>query len=126
MKEFMLYVRNDGSELPADVELTFLKACEAYIGELTEQGKLVSAQPLGDEGTIVVKNASGWSQKPCRAGGEINAGYYHIRAESLDDAIAIARRNPEFAFRPSASIEVRGIKSDEETTGYVYPSGATT
>ena len=46
-----------------------------------------------------------------------------IRAADLSEALAIAKDNPEFAYRPTARIEVRSIKTDEESTGYVYPTG---
>jgi len=51
------------------------------------------------------------------------AGYYHLQAADLDEAIAIAKRNPEFDYNPTASIEVRQIKKKEEATGFVYPKG---
>src|SRR5262249_35504287 len=105
-------------------EQEFLKACEDYIGELQRQDKLISAQPLGDEGRIVSKSAKGWAEQPYQASGEINAGYYHIRANDLADAVEIAKRHPEFRYRPTAKIEVRSIKTEEDTTGYVYPSEA--
>src|SRR5438105_3092971 len=123
MKEFMLYIRNDGRELPPEQEQRFLEACEAYLEELKRKGQLISAQPLGDEGTVISRSGDGWTAESCHGGPEVDAGYYHIRAEDLDEATAIARRNPEFAYRPNAKIQIRAIKTDEETTGYVYPSG---
>jgi hypothetical protein len=48
-------------------------------------------------------------------------GYYHILAEDLEEAIAIAKKNPEFAYSTTARIEVRPIKTKEVITGYVYP-----
>jgi hypothetical protein len=39
----------------------------------------------------------------------------------LDDAIAIAKDNPEFEYVSSATIEVRPIKMKEQETGFVYP-----
>jgi hypothetical protein len=123
MTEFMLYVRNDGSALPPQTEATFVRACERYIEELQRAGKLIAAQPLAHEGKIVSRAGAGWHELSVGGTGELNAGYYHLRADSLEEAIAIAKRNPEFAFRPSARIEVRAIKT-AETTGYEYPSGA--
>ena len=122
MPEFMLYIRNDGSELPAEREQSFLRACEEYIEQLKRQGNLVSAQPLGDEGMLLSRSGSSWTEGPYRAGGDANAGYYHIRARNLGEAVAIAKQNPEFSYRPTAKIEVRSIKTEEQDTGYVYPS----
>jgi hypothetical protein len=50
-------------------------------------------------------------------------GYYHIRAENIDEAVAIAKDNPEFAWVPSASIEIKQVKTKESATGFVYPTG---
>ncbi len=121
MKEFMLYIRNDGSVLPSDKEQEFLKKCEVYIEDLKKQGKLIGAQPLGEEGRIISNKRGVWKEAPYNESKEINAGYYHIRAKDLEDAVAIAKRNPEFTYRPGAKIEIRSIKTDEESTGYVYP-----
>ena len=54
---------------------------------------------------------------------EIQVGYYHIFAADLDEAVAIAKRNPEFRYTATAKIEVRPIKAMEEDTGFVYPAG---
>src|SRR5216684_3549546 len=108
MREFMLYIRNDGSQLRPEDERAFLEACEKHIEDLQQQGKLIT------------KSGGGWSEQPV-SGAEVHAGYYHIRADDLRDAIAIAKRNPEFKYRPTAKIEVRAIKTSEDTTGYVYP-----
>jgi hypothetical protein len=122
MKEFMLYIRNDGSELPAEIETEFLKHCESYIGNLQAQGKLIGAQPIGDEGVMLSNPDGNWSEAPYHESKDTNAGYYHIRATDLNDAIAIAKMNPEFVYRKTARIEVRSIKTSEETTGFVYPT----
>ncbi len=124
MREFMLYIRNDGSELRAEQMQPFLAACEKYIEDLRRAGKLIAAQPLGDEGKVISQSEGAWSEQPYRAS-EVNAGYYHIRADDLRDAVAIAKQNPEFKYRPTAKIEVRAIKTSEDSTGYVYPTEAT-
>jgi len=58
---------------------------------------------------------------PFADGKEVIVGYYHILANDLDDAIAIAKGNPEFAYTTTARVEVRPVKMKELTTGYVYP-----
>ncbi len=40
----------------------------------------------------------------------------------MDEAIEIAKANPEFEFGTTAKVEVRPIKTKEEATGYVYPA----
>jgi hypothetical protein len=122
MKEYMFYIRNDGSELPADKEQEFLKLCEAYIEGLKKLGKLISAQPLGKEGKVISNSQGVWKEETYSKSEGIDAGYYHIRATDLNDAIAIAKENPEFVYRPSAKIEIHSIKTEEDSTGYVYPT----
>ncbi|TWI94540.1 hypothetical protein JN11_04650 [Mucilaginibacter frigoritolerans] len=39
----------------------------------------------------------------------------------MDEAVAIAKSNPEFEYVVSATIEVRPIKVKEEQTNFVYP-----
>jgi hypothetical protein len=39
----------------------------------------------------------------------------------LQDAIDIAKGNPEFIYGSTVRIEVRPIKTKESTTGFVYP-----
>ena len=124
MKEFMLLIRNQGDQKSAmslAVHEEFLKSCETYIIMLKKEGKLIAAQPLAREGKIVAGSKTGWKETPVDAKKEIQVGYYHIFAEDMDDAIAIAKRNPEFEYGTTASIEVRPIKTAEQTTGYVYP-----
>jgi hypothetical protein len=124
MKEFMLYIRNDRdakeSLTPAE-HLSFVKGCEVYIQELTAQGKMISAQPLVRDGVLISKPGE-WKSEPIQPMKTVQVGYYHIRATSLEDAIDIARRNPEFQYVPSASIEVREVRVKEAETGFTYPS----
>lgn len=120
----MLYVRNLGdhdAKWPPAQEQEFLKKCETYIEKLKGDGKLLSAQPLAREGKILSGRAGAWKEQPILAGNEIQVGYYHIRAKDLDEAVEIAKGNPEFEYGETASVEVRPIKGREETTGYVYP-----
>jgi hypothetical protein len=125
MTEFMLLIRNDANhatDWEPDRKLGFLKACEAYIGELQRAGQLLSAQPLVRTGAVVAKAHGEIVVSPFERAGEIQVGYYHIRAASLDDAIAIAKRNPEIVVSETARIEVRPLKTVEPKTGFDYPT----
>lgn len=51
----------------------------------------------------------------------MQVGYYHIFANDIDEAIRMAKDNPEFEYVASASIEVRPVKTKEIETGFVYP-----
>ena len=125
MKEFMLLIRNESdakASLSAEDHLAFIKKCEVYIGVLKNQNKLIAAQPLVREGAVITKPGGGWAEKPVDANATIQVGYYHILANDINEAIAIARDNPEFEYVPSASIEVRPIKTKETQTAFVYPT----
>ena len=120
----MLYIRNAGdakAALSAEEHLNFIKQCEVYIGRLKAGNNLIAAQPIVREGVVLSQSDSGWTKKPIDATGEVQVGYYHIMARDIDEAIEIAKQNPEFAFVPSASIEVRPIKTKEAETHFVYP-----
>ena len=123
----MLYIRNAGDAkkaLSADQHLAFVKECEVYIGELKSKGKLIAAQPIVREGVVLTRNGNNWNAVSVDPDKEVQVGYYHIHANDMDEAIAIAiaKKNPEFKYVPSATIEVRPIKSKEEKTKFVYPN----
>jgi len=125
MKEFMFYIRNakDAKKsLSQDQHLAFIKKCEVYIDKLKSENKLIAAQPLIREGIVIKKADKGWNEKNITGDSEVQVGYYHILAKDIDEAISIAKNNPEFEYVPSASIEVRPIKTKEVETGFVYPT----
>src|SRR5579872_2747769 len=124
MQEFMLLVRNEGERLAAlsdEQRLEFVKKCEVYINTLKKEGKLIAAQPLLREGRIISGTVAAWKDEPVNEKKEIQVGYYHILADTIDEAIAIAKGNPEFEYTPTAKVEVRPIKMKEEKTNFVYP-----
>ncbi|CAI8889469.1 YciI family protein [Chryseobacterium sp. IT-36CA2] len=125
MKEFMFYIRNAGDAkmaLSADEHLAFIKKCEAYIERLKNKNLLIAAQPIIREGCILSKNTEGWIKTPIDPHKEVQVGYYHICANNIDEAVEIAKENPEFEYVPSATIEIRPIKMKEEETNFTYPS----
>ena len=127
MKEFMLLIRNEIDHQKGwsdDQHHRFLKSCEIYIDRLKKDGKLISAQPLVREGVIVSGSRGKWKEIPFNETKEVQVGYYHIRAGDMNDAIEIAKGNPEFEYGTTARIEVRPIKTKEESTSYVYPNRA--
>lgn len=73
------------------------------------------------EGVVVKKVKNGWTEKNISNDSEVQVGYYHILADDLEEAVKIAKENPEFRYVPSAGIEVRPIKTAEKETGFVYP-----
>ena len=73
------------------------------------------------EGKIVSGTAGSWKEASFNETGEVQVGYYHILARDVEEAIAIAKQNPEFEFSTAAGIEVRPVKTKEESTSFVYP-----
>jgi len=125
MKEFMFFIRkksNSKETLSADKFQLFLKACEVYIENLKQQGKLVSAKPIDWSGKIISGKSDEWKETSYSEQGEVIGGYYHILAKDIDEATKIAKANPEFTFNDNTRIEVRPVKMKEEQTGFVYPS----
>ena len=121
----MLLIRNQGdgkASLSSEQQQKFLKACEEYIDDLKKKGNLKSAQPLVREGKIIAGSPGNFKDGPYDETSEIMVGYYHIMANDLDDATAIAKRNPEFAFVKGARIEIRPVKMVEQSTNYTYPT----
>jgi hypothetical protein len=124
MKEFMLLIRNEKDHQSAwtpDKHQQFLNACTDYIENLKKEGKLKSAQPLVREGRMISGSKGVWKDGPFHETKEVIVGYYHVLANDMDDAVAIAKDNPEFGYSTTARIEVRPIKMKEESTGYTYP-----
>jgi len=125
MKEFMLYIRNEKdakNTLTEEQHLAFIKQCEVYIGKLKSENKLIATQPIIREGVVLKKTNEGWTESDITTNKETQVGYYHILAEDMKEAIQIAKDNPEFEYVPSATIEVRPIKTKEIETGFVYPT----
>lgn len=124
MKEFMLLILNENDHQdnwPPDQHKEFVRKCEVYINDLKNGGKLKSAQPLIREGKIIYRSNNEWKEKPFNERKEVQVGYYHILAKDMNEAIEIAKRNPEFEYGTTARIEVRPVKVKEEVTGFVYP-----
>jgi hypothetical protein len=124
-QEFMFYIRNAGDAklaLTEDKHLEFIKKCEVYIGRLKVEDNLVAAQPLAREGLVISRNGNDWKSTKIDPSKEVQVGYYHIRAKDMQEALVMAKENPEFEFVPSATIEIRPIKMKEEKTNFVYPT----
>jgi hypothetical protein len=124
MPEFMLLVRNQLrhiSETAPEKHDDFLKACENYIHDLKRENKLIAAQPMVREGKMISGTHGSFEEGPFNEGKDIIVGYYHIRANDIEDAISIAKANPEFEYSNTARVEVRPVKTKEASTGFVYP-----
>ena len=123
MREFMLLIRNEidhQSSWSPERHQQFLKACEAYIGNLKKGNNLIAAQPMVREGKMISGSKESWKEAPFNESREVIVGYYHLLAKDINEAVELAKGNPEFEFSTTARIEVRPIKMKEKTTGFVY------
>jgi hypothetical protein len=122
--EFMLLVRNRHdrfASFSSEKNDEFLDACKVYVEMLKKDGKLKAAQPLVREGRMISGSKGNWQDGPFAEGDEVIVGYYHVLATDLAEAIEIARGNPEFAYTSTARVEVRPIKTVEQSNQFVYP-----
>ncbi|MDB5145326.1 MAG: YCII-related domain protein [Mucilaginibacter sp.] len=108
MKEFLLILRTEGSvwtDLSPEQLQNHLKEGGAYIGNLIATGKLKNANPV-EKGSVLVSGSNGVIKDgPFNESKEVIAGYFHIVAKDMDEAVAIAKANPIFNDIPT-KIEV--------------------
>jgi hypothetical protein len=71
---------------------------------------------------VLKKQENDWQIRSVTAESVLQVGYYHILANDIDEAVRIAMENPEFEYVPSATIEVRPVKANEDETGFTYPT----
>jgi hypothetical protein len=108
-----IIIRNEGdvwtSLSPKQLE-QLINEGTAYIGNLIKEGKLKSAAPL-DKGSRIVRDYDGVIKDgPFNEAKEVIAGYFHIIASDLQEAVEIAKSNPIFADIPTR-IEVHSMKA---------------
>jgi hypothetical protein len=108
MQDFLLLIRTKG-DVWTDLSPTQLQdhisKGTAYIGNLIKEGKLKSAAPLDSGSKITTDGKAVIKDGPFNETKEVIAGYFHILAENMDEAIEIAKANPIFSDIPT-KIEV--------------------
>ena len=112
MKEFLLIIRTEGDvwSLPSAQLKEHLEKGGAYIGNLIKEGKLKSAAPL-DKGSRLVSDTNGVIKDgPFNETKEVIAGYFHLVAKNMEEAVQIAKANPIFTDIPT-KIEVHLLKA---------------
>ena len=111
--EHLLLLRSDEwyNHLSAEELQQVINQCKTWLDRLTEQGKIKAGQGLGPRGTIVSnKTARVTADGPFAEAKEVVGGYLLLRAQSFEEAIAIAKTNPTLAY--GTSIEVRPIAEE--------------
>lgn len=112
MHEFMIFIKTKGDHLAglsAEEQQSHVQKIGNYIGGLMESKKMIGAQPLEMSGAYINKTDGGFKDGPFNESKEMIVGYFHIRADSLNEAVQIAKSNPMFD-DVNGSIEVRQIK----------------
>jgi hypothetical protein len=111
MKEYLLLFRGGDAEeaqkSPEKWQAHMQKWME-WMGELKEQGKLIGAQPLVNTGKIISGNKKVVSDGPYMEGKEMVGGYLACKADSYEEAVAIANNCP--ILEHDGIVEVREIK----------------
>ncbi len=108
MKDFLLLIRTEGNvwtDLSPEQLQQHMKNGGDYISNLFTEGKLKGAQPLAKGSRIVTSEDGMMKDGPFNETKEVIAGYFHIIAEDIDEAVAIAKANPIFRDIPT-KIEV--------------------
>ncbi len=111
-QEFMFFVYSDSGriiDLTSEEQQLHIKKIGSYIEKLAKTGKLKDAQPLEMQGTVISSKKNVISEKQLTKTGKIIAGYYHIIAKDMNDAILIAKRDPRFE-EEGWEIVIRPIK----------------
>lgn len=113
MKEYLLLFRGgdastmDGSS-PEKMQAHMQKWMQ-WMGGLTEQGKLVGAQPLVNTGKQITGTKKIITDGPFVEGKEIVGGYLMCKASTYDEAVEIAKDCPILDFE-TGIVEVREVK----------------
>jgi hypothetical protein len=116
MQEFMLFIKTEGDHLEGmtpEQQQSHVKKVGDYIGGLMQEGKLKGAQPLEIDGVLLHGNKGVFKDGPFNESKELIVGYFHILAESLAEAVRIAKANPIFQEEGNTSMEIRPIKTVE-------------
>jgi len=108
----MIFIKTKGDHLAGlspEQQQAHVRKIGEYMGGLMESGKLKDAQPLDMSGTIIHGNKGVFKDGPFIESKEVIVGYFHIAANSLEEAIEIAKANPMFD-DAEGTIELRPIK----------------
>jgi hypothetical protein len=109
MKEFMLIFRNDynPSFKPSPEQMqASIKQWQDWIGGIAAQGKFVNTNRLGFEGKTLKPN-NVITDGPYAEVKEILGGYLILKADTLDEAVALAKGCPILFI--GGHVEVRDI-----------------
>jgi len=110
--EFLLLFRGehwDKGLLPEELERLMAQVM-AWFDALKEQGRVKAGQPLGPEGKMISGKRGherNVADGPFAESKEAIGGYLLVRADNIDEAVAIAKSNPTLEY--GITIEVRPV-----------------
>ena|SRR3974390_1084918 len=103
--------------LSAEELRTTMEQVKAWFEQLEKSGKLKAAQPLAREGAVVSgRTGTVVADGPFAESKEVIGGYLLLQADSLNEAIAIARGCPTLKFGMQA--EVRPVAEECPSMAY--------
>ena len=109
MKDYLLIIKTEGivwTDLSPEQLQKHMENGGAYIGDLMKKGILKGANPIEKSGSrIITKHDGTLKDGPFNETKEVVAGFFHITAEDMDEAVRIAKDNPIFNDIPT-KIEV--------------------
>lgn len=99
----------------------------AWFKRLTDEGLCLAGQPLEREGKVVSgKNGRVVSDGPFAESKEAVGGYFLLRVNTIDEAVAIAKECPGLAY--GIQVEVRQVREEcpmvEQVKGQLAAAGA--
>jgi hypothetical protein len=112
MQDYLLLIRTEGdvwTDLSPQQLNEHIAKGTSYIGNLIKEGKLKSAAPLDVASKTTTDGNGTIKDGPFNETKEVIAGYFHIVAENMDEALEIAKANPIFSDIPT-KIEVRQMR----------------
>jgi hypothetical protein len=112
MKDFLLLFRGgdiEGLNQSPEKWQAHMQQWMKWMGELSEQGKLVGAQPLAQSGRIIRGNKKVVSDGPFMEGKEMVGGYLILRESDYDNAVATSKGCPVLEFGDGV-VEIREIE----------------
>jgi hypothetical protein len=112
MKEYLFLFRGgDGATLRQSPEKwqQHMERWMLWMGEMTQQGKFVGAQPLDTSGRLVTGNRKVVSDGQFAEGKEMVGGYLICKADTYDSAVNLAKGCPILEFE-DGQVEVREIQ----------------
>ena len=118
MKEFMMIFRNEkkpGGEMPSAEQMQVaVKQWQNWIGEIAAKGKYSGTNRLLPEGKTIKPNKV-ITDGPYVEAKEVIGGYLIVKANTLDEAVEMAKSCPNLIY--GGNVEIRSVMSIEYDPG---------